>query len=783
MDSVTNEPVPRVIVKCNEQITYTDEVGKFYFDINEGNLFIERIGYQKFEYYFDDRTSQMELTIDLAPQSYILEGIKTTETRAANRKTPVTFSNISKEEIAEKNVGQDIPLLMNDIPNVYSYSESGSGVGYSHLKVRGFDEKRIGVMINGIPLNDPEDHNVYWVNMPDLAESMQDVQFQRGVGSSLYGVSSFGGSMNIETSDISSVDDLQVFSNFGSYDTYKLGMKFTKNFLNKYKINLRLSKVKSEGYRDNSASYLWAFYTSMAYKGKRSITELNFYGGNEKTHASWYASYEGDLEENHQQNPITYDNEIDDFSQPHLELHHRYYLNKKSDLVNTFFYIHGNGFYEQFKAGRDLWEYGLNDIKDAVESDLVRQKKVIKNQYGWVSKLSYSHTKGKLTIGGYISLFDSEHFGEVVSLETEGVIAPDFYEGFEYYNYTGDKKYYTFYANEQIKLFKDLNLMANLYYQKINYKFEQHEAGNFEGAFLNSYEVDYDFFNPRFGVNYNISKSLNTYANVSLAHREPTDAELYDTWDGPDDLGVTPLFAESESITNASGDTLRIEWSDPYVKPEKLMNYELGFGYVNGIWNIQTNFFMMNFQNEIIAYGGADDDGSPIRGNADETVHRGVEFSVKTELPNNLYFDGNLSYNDNYFKKFIMKDWAGDIDLTGKKIAGFPDILGNAKISYRTKMLTTFIQIQHVGKQYLDNTENEERTINAFSVANAAMILRLANLGMKNIELSARMNNILNLEYETSGYYDSWGGPTWSGANYYFPAAGRNFMFGVRCGF
>ena len=325
--------------------------------------------------------------------------------------------------------------------------------------------------------------------------------------------------------------------------------------------------------------------------------------------------------------------------------------------------------------------------------------------------------------------------------------------------------------------------MANLYYQKINYKFDQHEAGNFSGKYLNFYEVDYDFFNPRFGINYNVSKNFNTYVNVSMAHREPTDDELYDTWDGPDDLGVAPLFAESESITNTAGDTLRIKWHEPYVKPERLMNYELGFGYVSGVWNLQTNFFLMNFQNEIIPYGGADDDGNPIRGNADETIHRGVELSVKTELPYNLFFDGNLSYNDNYFQKFIMKDWAGDIDFSGNTIAGFPEVLGNAKISYKTSSLILSVQIQHVGKQYTDNTEDENRTVNAFNTANAYIIYRLKNIGIEHVELSARVNNIFDKKYETAGYYDPWGGSDWSGANYYFPAAQRNFMFGVRCGF
>ena len=778
-DSETNNPVPGVIVRSEIGIFYTDDEGKFVFeDLTEGKLEFERIGYQKAEILF---SSSENLIIRIIPQAYVLEGIKVTETRAEYRETPVTFTNLNKDEIQEKNVGQDIPLLMNDIPNVFAYSESGSGVGYSYLKVRGFDQKRIGVMINGIPLNDPEDHQVYWVDMPDLAESMQDIQFQRGVGSSLYGISSFGGSMNIETSDISSKNDIQVYSNAGSYKTYKLGVKLTKNIRKNYQLNLRFSKIKSEGYRDNSTSDLWSFYSGLSKKGKRSITELNFYGGTEKTHASWYASYEGYLEEDHQHNPIKYDNEIDDFSQPHLELHHRYYLTQNSDLVNTLFFIRGKGYYEQFKKDRDLWEYGLSDTEGAVESDLVRQKWVAKNQYGWISKFNLTHKKGELTLGSYISLFDSEHWGEVVSLETEGVDAPGFYKGFEYHNYNGDKQYFTFYINEHFKPLPKLNLMANMYYQKINYEFAQNEAGNFTGKLLNSYKVDYDFFNPRLGINYNISERINSYVNVSFAHREPTDNELYNLWKGPDDLGVTPQFNKSKIITNSSGDTIRTVWSDPLVKPEKLVNYEFGMSYDNGIFSVQLNAFLMDFKDEIVAYDELDEDWSNVRGNAEKTVHQGIELSGKYLSPYNLVLSSNFSYNDNYFVEFNPFVDSGNYDYSGNKIAGFPDILGNAKISFRTENLIVSTQVQHIGRQYLDNTEDDSRTIDAFSVANAAVIYKLKDFVIKNIEISFRVNNIFDKKYETEGYYIPYESDDGPAGNYYFPAAERNFMLGLRC--
>ena len=778
------KPIPSVVVKIRDLdlLAYTNDEGKFFFkDLKPGeySVSIERIGYQKIKAVIPTSKSNV---IYLKIQPSLIEGVSISGTRAKERETPVTFTNLGNETIKEINYGQDIPMLMIEVPNVFSYSEAGNGFGYSHLKIRGFDQKRIGVMINGIPLNDPEDHQVYWVDMPDFAESTQDIQFQRGVGSSLYGVSTFGGSLNLQTNNPSAPNRTEIFSNFGSYNTSKYGIKTNYEILKDYKLNLRFSRIVSDGYRDNSATEQWAYYANLTRIGEKSVTELNIYGGNELTHASWYASWEGDLELNHQNNPITYDNEIDDFSQPHFELHHSYFLSDNANLKNTLFYIRGKGYYEQLKDERDLWEYGLATEPDSLESDLVRKKNVTKNHYGWISQINLKHKNGELTFGSYLSLFNSEHWGEVEKLID--FTLPGFEKGFEYYNYTGDKSYITFFLNEMYSPIYNLKLMANLYFQKINYKFDQHKAGNFEGAFLNSYEVDYDFFNPRFGINYNLNENINFYGNVSFAQREPADDELYDTWDGPDDLDVPPLFAKADTVFADDGSVKRINWKDPYVKEEKLVDYELGTAYISGLWNIKANLFWMYFRDEIISYGGVDDEGSPIRGNADETVHRGVEISLKTHLPYNLLFSGSFSYNDNYFEKFIMCDWSGDIDFSGNKIAGFPDILAGGRLSYKNNPVIISAQIQHVGKQYLDNTQNEERTIDPFQVVNASVIYKIKKVfGKSDVELNLRINNILDKEYETAGYYDPWGGPDWSGANYYFPAAGRNFMAGVRVGF
>ncbi len=765
--------------------TMTDGNGNFVIrDLEPGKytVHISRLGYQSMEKRIEFPAEQI-LNLSLQRKPTQIEGLRISSTVAIERETPVTFTNMNQQEIAEANYGQDIPMLLNELPNVLSYADAGNPLGYSYLKIRGFDQKRIGVMINGIPLNDPEDHQVYWVDMPDFAESISDIQFQRGVGSSIYGVSTFGGSLNMQTNHATQKEGSELFANYGSYNTAKYGFKTTRDILNYFKLNLRLSGLQSDGYRDNSATEQWSYFFNLSRVGERSISELNLYGGKETTHAAWYASSAEDLQQNHQHNPINYDNEIDQFSQPHYEFHHSYLIAENLNTKNSFFYIRGEGFYEQFKEDRDLWEYGLAEEEDELEADLVRRKWVEKNHFGWIGNLHWQHKMGKMTVGSYISFFDSDHWGEIKELLAPDSLNISFQPGQKYYNYLGEKTYYTAFLNEIFQPLPALSLMLNLHYQKINYKFKQKEAGNFTGEYLNSYQVDYDFFNPRFGVNCNLNEAMNLYANISLAQREPADDELFDIWDGPDDLGVAPLFAQADTI-QSGGQIYHIKWSDPYVKPEKLVDYELGFGYDSGNWKVKTNLFWMDFQNEIVGYGAVDEDGNPIRGNAEKTVHRGVEISFDTELSANLFWSGSFSYNDNYFEKFIMKDWDADwnvieVDFSGNQIGGFPDILASSKLSWRWKTLLASLQIQHVGRQYLDNTEDKDRIVEAYQLLNFSLSYDLSDLiGFADIAVNLKINNLLDKEYETAGYYDAW-----AGENYYYPGAGRNVIAGVRMNF
>ncbi len=784
-DASSNQALPaaNVVLEDLKMGTTSDDQGLFILKnvpAGEHLLSVSYLGYRVYKQRITLSSGEtLQLTVQLQPDVLPGQEVVVSATRARERETPVTFTNLSAREIQEKYTVQDIPMLLSDLPNVYAYADAGSPTGYTYLKVRGYDQSRVGVMINGIPLNDPEDHQVYWVDMPDFAESLEDIQLQRGVGSSVYGVATFGGSLNMMTVRNLQRPGAEAFVHYGSYRTRKYGAKINTNLINNtYQAQFRFSRILSDGYRENSGTDLLAYFATVNRYGEKSFTQLNVYGGLEVTHAAWEASPESALQENHRHNPITYPNTIDHFSQPHFELHHTYYLNSHLTLNNTLFYIYGNGYYETYKSHRNLWEYGLIPEDDGSHSDLIRQKWVEKNQFGWVGQAVWQHPMGELTLGTYLSAFRSDHWGEVKWVEAD---LPDFRPGMKYYQYFGEKSYLTAYANELFRPVQPLTVMVNLYAQHIRYDFHHGEAGNFSGPYRHRFRVDYNFFNPRFGLNYNLSGSWNTYANLSFAQREPADNELYDIWQGPDDLGVAPLFTRADTVYR-NGRVDYICWHNPVVKPEKLWDYELGVGYRTRRFNAKVNLFYMSFRDEIVPYGQVDEDGFPIRGNAQETVHRGVEVSLRWHFTNHWEVSGNAALNDNYFKKFVMYDYdwnTGETiqrDFSGKTIAGFPDILGNLRLTYRHSHWNASLQLQHAGKQYLDNTENPDRIVPAFTLLNARVGIHLPSVwGLENIQLTIQLNNLLNKKYYTAGYYDAW-----EQENFYWPGAEFNWIAGLR---
>ena len=779
-----------VIVEGTGLGTMSGENGKFSLQLPAGKYIISAsyIGYEIAKKEVHVGEQPLEIHFSLKPTIIPGQEVVITVTRAVERKTPVAFVDIPRQNLEERYWAQDVPMLLSEVPGVYAYSDAGNGIGYTYLKIRGFDQKRVSVMINGIPLNDPEDHQVYWVDMPDLLSSVQDIQIQRGVGSSLYGTSSFGGTVNIQTTQLNLPRQIKFSTGFGSYNTQKYALNLHSGLIdNQYAISARFSKILSDSYRENSSIDMWSYFLSAARYTLNTSTFINIYGGPELTHAAWEASPQSELRKNHRHNPITYKNAIDNFNQPHYELHHQWALSNQLTWNNSLYYIQGKGYYESFKQGKKLTDFGLEPfyLPDSTlikRTDFVRQKWVKKNQYGIVSRMDWEHKKGTFSLGidGY--LFNSDHWGKVVwAAQLPTGTTPEN----NYYQYKGDKNLITLFAHELYHVNAKTTIMADLNLQLQRYRFKQNEIAHFKGLNRHAYKVNYTFFNPRIGVNYNFSNRLNGFANISLANREPSDDDLFDIWQGPDDIGVPPLFAHADTVKKPTGEIDYLEWRDPLTEPESLVDFELGISYLQKNFRVKLNAYWMDFHNEIVPFSQVDKDGFPIKGNADHTIHRGIEGSFGFDLPFGFGLSGAMAVSQNYFEKFIQyeaeydEDWnfigAKKIDFSGKTIANFPGIMANLKFSYARGPISSHLLIRHIGKQYLDNNELAERSISAYTLLNLYFSYNLKDfIGLSGLKLRFWINNLTNENYETAGYYDSW-----DGENYLWPGADRNFYVGI----
>ncbi len=806
VDRQTGEPLAGVNLRLEGPglEAATDSLGHFVFAALRAQsavLSASHVGYQVLKQRLDLPLTQ---ELRLALESRLLPGqeVVVAADRARERETPGAFSDLDRAAIAAKYQAQDIPMLLGDLPGVYAYSDAGNGMGYSYLKVRGFGQARVGVMVNGVPLNDPEDHQVYWVDLPDLATSIEDIQLQRGVTNSLYGFSAFGGALNLVTSTLSQEQGISATFGTGSYGTRRLSLAMNSGLIdNGLAIHARYSKVVSDGYRERSGVDQWAYFLSAARYGEHTTTQLNVFGGPEVVEASWDAVPESVLRQDRRAN---FTQDEDHFSQPQYQLIHEWQLGPRLRLSNTLFHIHGEGYYEGFRSRRSLRDFGLPNIQTREASlfgadslryylgvqtegalardeqgrltlertDLVRRKWVDKNQLGWLGRLEWQHERGQLSAGAQVYDFASKHRGRVMwAAGLPAAVGP----ALEYYAYRGAQRAGAFYLRELYNLDEKLKLTGELQAQYKKYLFRHREAGNFAGEQLNAYEVGHFFLNPKLGINYNLNEAINLYASAALANQEPADTEYYDAFAGPDDLGADPLFSRADTVVQG-GVVQRVDWDDPLVDPEKVLGLETGAGFRGPGRTAKLNLYWMDFRNEIVAYGQVDDDNVPVRGNADRTVHRGAELSLAWQPGGGINLDGSLSLSQNFYAKFTSPYWdeAGNVvvfDHSGNTLPLFPGRSANLRLAYRYRSTGMSIQAQHIGRQYLDNSEDEARTIAAYSVFNAALAQDLGWGGAKS-QVVLHLNNLLAEEYETSGYFD--------GERHLYAAAGRNYYLGLR---
>lgn len=749
--------------------------------------------------------------------------------KSLERFTPVTFENITKKDIEKKYWMQDLPMFLNGYTSINSYSESGASLGYSYLSIRGFDQRRISISINGIPQNDPEDHQVYWNDISDITSSVENIEIQRGIGTALYGTSSIGGVVNVQTVDYFKRKLLNFSAGYGNYNSQRYSIEYSSGLLkNDFALYGKASRIKTDGYRDLSWSEYWSYFLSGGkLMGKNSVLKFNFYGSPMQNHLAYlgvdkaYLDGEvtGDIYKDRKYNYLTYEDETDNYYQPHFELVYNIQPSSKIYVSNTLSYIRGEGYfitsfpvyygydfdyfrlepyYVQDSTSYNSLYYKRNPdgsiyyVKgkgyEIVRSDIFTRLNVDNNTYGWFPKVQIDHSdkRGNLVIGGELRLHNSDHYGQITSGDA---LPPGTPQDFEYYYYNGGKQTYSIYANEIYKFTDKFNGMLGLQYVYHNYDLSNNRFNSY------NFSVDYNFFTPRIGVNYNFNKEFSAFANFSVSNREPRLKDIYNAED--------PYAVPNFRIVDAENGI----YEDPLVQPEEMMDYEAGISYKNDIVDADLNFYMMDFKNEIVKNGELDNVGQPITGNAGKSIHQGMElqFNIKPfykkEL-SNISVSGNLNLSDNYFTDYTEVngvDSLGNIiygnDYSDNSIILTPDIIANVSLNYFTSdKLNAYFSLQYIGKQYLDNSENErknpdavnqpgytDKVINPYTVFNAGISYNFAELLnsrniFKNLELNFKANNIFNVLYETTGNVSE-------GVPYWIPGATGNFYLGLNIGF
>jgi iron complex outermembrane recepter protein len=785
IDAENNLPLAGATIKAGALSgTTSDNKGNFIIkNIPKDAAFVEisYVGYEKLR-ITNDELRMMNYKLRLKRSIYNADEVVVSATRATEQ-SAMAYSNVGKETIEKQNLGQDLPILLNFTPSLVTTSDAGAGLGYTGLRIRGTDATRINITVNGIPLNDAESHGVYWVNMPDFASSVSSIQIQRGVGTSTNGAAAFGASVNVNTNEFNKNAYAEINNSIGSFNTFKYTIKAGTGLLNqKFTIDARLSKLASDGFIDRAASDLKSFYVSGGYFGKKSFIRVNVFSGNEKTYQAWEGVPEARLQNNREgmlayidrnylntrdannllsansrmYNLYLYDNQTDNYQQDHYQVVSSHQLSSKWTLNFNAFVVHGRGYYEQFKDEDKLEKYKLPNLVIGSEtikkSDIIRRRWLDNMFYGTTFSLDYnSFSKLKLNIGGGWNRYNGQHFGEVVWAQyaSTSQIRQRYYES------TGLKKDFNLYAKGHYQFSDKLNIFADAQIRTIGYTIN----GDDNQQRTQKHDVNYSFFNPKVGLNYVISDNNSLYGSVAVANREPNRDD----------------FTESNSLIQP--------------KPEKLIDFEAGYRLRSSYWTASVGGYFMNYKNQLVVSGQLNDVGNPIKINVPQSYRAGVEFEVAAQLTKKWQWNANATFSQNKINDFT--EYIIDYDnangsykttnYSSTDIALSPNIIIGSQLVF--KPISNFelgLLSKYVGKQFLDNTSNNARKLNAYFTNDLRLIYSIKPTFCKEITVSMLANNVLNELYESNGYTYSYVYDKQTiTENFYYPQAGRNFLVSI----
>ncbi len=678
------------------------------------------------------------------------------------KESPVTFSNLTKEQIKPRNLGQDIPILMNFLPSVVTTSDAGAGVGYTGIRVRGSDATRVNVTINGIPYNDSESHGTFWVNMPDFASSTESLQLQRGVGTSTNGAGAFGASLNLLTDAISEEGYAQISSSAGSFGTLRNNLKFSTGLLNDYvEVSGRLSRITSDGYVDRASSKLESYFLQGAYKDDNTLIKALLFGGHEITYQSWYGIDKGTLEEDRtfnfagiytdeNGNTQFYENEVDNYKQDHVQLLWNEQVSEHWNTNIGLHYTRGRGYFEQFKEDENFSDYGFEPITvngDLVDTtDLIRRRWLDNDFYGTTFSANYTNENINLILGGGWNKYEGDHFGEIIWARFTG----DSEYRDRYYDDTSVKTDFNFFSKVNYALNDRWSLYGDLQYRRVSYTANGEDTGLVDDSF--------NFFNPKTGITYDMDRNNNFYLSYARANREPN----------------------------------RNDYESGSPRPEKLNDFELGWRYVSQDVQLSTNVYYMNYKDQLVLTGELNDVGAPLRANIGDSYRLGLEVDATIALGDRFRIRPNAALSSNKNRDYVFERDGVLQDLGNTNISFSPNvILGNVLTYLPKENLQFSVLTKYVGKQYMGNIDSENSTLSAYSQTdfNVQYEIRTTSF-IKSIVLSGLVNNVFDSLYVSNGYFftydDDFSTPgtitTVEGAGYY-PQAGINFLVGATFNF
>lgn len=686
-----------------------------------------------------------------------LQSVEVSSIRA-NAKTPVAATNLSKKDIAEKNIGQDLPFILNQTPAVVVNSDAGNGIGYTGIRIRGSDASRINVTLNGIPYNDPESQGTFFVDLPDIASSAGSIQVQRGVGTSSNGAGSFGGSINISTNEMKINKSLELDNTAGSYHSFRNSLRYSSGILAKhFTIDGRVSNIRSDGYVDRASSRLQSFYGSLAWLDSNSSLRLNVFTGQEKTYQSWNGIDEMTLATNRTYNSAgteapgqPYNNETDNYKQTHYQLFFNQSINSHWKAGIAAFFVRGKGYYEQYKAAQELSAYSLPDYHDGSniikETDLIRRLWLNNFFYGNIFSVQYQDKKRNITLSGGWNQYDGRHYGEILKAEVQAAVPLNY----RWYYLTAKKKDFSAYAKWTEQLTTNLSSFIDVQVRRVEY--------DIDGFRYNPNLLirnQYFFLNPKAGFVYTQGSSK-LYLSYGRAVKEPNRDDF--------EAGQT---------------------QQP--KPEILQDVEIGLSDTKARYSWSVNVYFMDYKNQLVLTGKINDVGAYTRTNIPKSYRAGIELEGAVQINKWLRTNANLALSRNRITNFT--EYIDDYDNGNQQtknyhnttIAFSPDVVAalSVNISPTDNLLLT-LNSKYVSRQYLDNTAQRSRSLAGYYVQDARINYNINSTRAEELKIFVQANNIFGKKYEPNGYSFSY---IYSGnlttENYYFPMAPLNWVMGI----